>query len=251
MKSRCRRRPSPPLGRCVARMFHVEHLAIAQAWTKARWLTWRVHWTRNLPRSSIPTERCPNVPRGTLEEWACRTKGRSCERGPHSHLALSRLTTSPALARTFHVEHLTRPGRNLGTAKARPFLRDRGHRHASGRASSRMFHVERSCPDRERREPLATAIKHPDRPGSGLSAGKQQSVPRGTLLDPSQSETAGPLLLSRSADRSGLSFSHKEEAPQRIRHCDRLVPFPRGNLSNLGQLLGSNPQHHGFGCDLL
>src|SRR5215472_2361467 len=57
--------------------------------------------------------------------------------------------------------------------------------------------------------------------------------------------------LSRSVDGSRIARSYKEDAPQGMWHGDRLAPFPRGNLSNLSQLLRPNPQDHCFGSELL
>ena len=41
-------------------------------------------------------EPCSNVPRETRHAWTCRTKCRTCESGPHSHLALCRFTRPSA-----------------------------------------------------------------------------------------------------------------------------------------------------------
>ena len=62
-------------------------------------------------RHLFAREPCSNVPRETRHAWTCRTKCRTCESGPHSHLALWPLHTTLGgrLARMFHVEHVTRP----------------------------------------------------------------------------------------------------------------------------------------------
>ena len=158
----------------LARLFHVEHWTTTPARTKCGWSRWRPHWEWTiLPPSSVRTEPCSNVPRGTLDlpaksrcgqphvricscplsplfrrclarllircalgkkqgtdeislvsvpsfgtdtyrrhlfarepcsnvpretrhAWTCRTKCRTCESGPHSHLALCRFTRPSA-----------------------------------------------------------------------------------------------------------------------------------------------------------
>src|SRR6516162_9404083 len=68
----------------LARLFHVEHWTTTPARTKCGWSRWRPHWEWTiLPPSSVPTEPCSNVPRGTLNEWAAWAKSRSGQ----SHVA--------------------------------------------------------------------------------------------------------------------------------------------------------------------
>ena len=47
-------------------------------------------------RHLFAREPCSNVPRETRHAWTCRTKCRTCESGPHSHLALCRFTRPSA-----------------------------------------------------------------------------------------------------------------------------------------------------------